>query len=890
MTSNSAVALDISGVLPPGCLYARGRFAFNLQSMLPEGRLRIAVRQWGRVWLNGVPLGQLYVRCHADEWRYQEFDLLPHLRAGRNVVAVLLHSVGAPGIPIPGVPPRQSILMRAAGAAGAADFSAVDGWRFAPADEFLPAPRHNDLIGHEELRDFRREEPEWRLESYDDSGWRSASPCRQAPATFLPAPHRPLCEEIHVPSRIVEQGRYCPAWAAQSFPPSPRHAWWRVCPESSATPLQFFHGYRLGSRLLVDGQEQELPLFPRMDWVVLYGSTFLEASERGHEIVGSYPPRPELPCPAPVPPLAFGWAQLPEGGDRIEWAESPEGPWTAGRLEPDWEHQRMLDQIAPRRLCALGPDGAVDLRVTDETVALVFEFPRSITMLPVLEFSDASAGVEVELVYSERLSPMPGLRFPAVYRDQAILRAGPQTWDVALQYKSARYLEVIIRAPGGFAHLRRVAAVFRHYDYDETGRFESGDTRLNAIWDICRNTMEAGSQDFIMDGPWREQMLYIGDNIVHNQAAYHLYSNLEIVRWQHQLYAQGQMPDGIFQPNQPCRTPPDQYRLLDQTILWPIQLEHHWQHTADRAFIAGLLPNVVRLLDGFQRLYGGGTDGDPRLRGLSGWNWVDHPGLLDGREMRSIRHEGIPTAINMLYVTALRSAARLLRECGGQPEELAQAGRFDRVGQQLATALRAYHWDGGRSVYADCVVAGRPSPEVSLHVNLLAILAGLAEAPAALLARTWNQPGVLQPLGAFFRIHLLEVLHRLGEQGAVLREIRQQWGAFLDAGLTTTPEYTPLNDDWWSSVGHPWGAAPNVYLIRSIAGLAPLTPGWTRVAVNPFLGDLRKLRVAVPTPQGLIEAEFFRTDRGVAGRITVPPGVEVEFTEPATHRLVEVIA
>ena len=57
MTSEKADALDVSGGLPPGCLYARGRFAFDLQSMPSEGRLRIAARQWGRVWLNGVPLG-----------------------------------------------------------------------------------------------------------------------------------------------------------------------------------------------------------------------------------------------------------------------------------------------------------------------------------------------------------------------------------------------------------------------------------------------------------------------------------------------------------------------------------------------------------------------------------------------------------------------------------------------------------------------------------------------------------------------------------------------------------------------------------------------------------------------------------------------------------------
>jgi len=175
-------------------------------------------------------------------------------------------------------------------------------------------------------------------------------------------------------------------------------------------------------------------------------------------------------------------------------------------------------------------------------------------------------------------------------------------------------------------------------------------------------------------------------------------------------------------------------------------------------------------------------------------------------------------------------------------------------------------------------------------VNLLAILAGLAEDPADLLARTWNRPGVLQLCGVFFHIHLLEVLHRLGQRDAVLRDIRQQWGAFLDAGLTTTAENTVCNDDWWASVGHPWGASPNVYLIRSIAGLSPLAPGWKRVAVNPFLGDLRKLRVSVPTPQGPIEAEFFGTDSGVAGRIAVPKGMQVQISDPDQSRRIEIVS
>jgi len=884
---NSMVQIDVGSAFPEACRYANGRFTFDCEALDEGGILRLAAWQVGRVWLNGVLLGQLYVRSHEDEWRYLEFDLTGRLRQGRNTIGVLLHAWGAPDDAIPGVPSPRPLCLAAAGGAGNADFADHTRWRFTPAPDFLPAPRHNSLIGHEELRDLRLECLDWLQPDFDDSAWVAGQASIGPTLHFLPAPHRQLGEEVHVPSRIVEQGRHLPAWTVRSLPPSATHKWWRICPGPLPAPLLFFHSHRVGSRLFVDGREWQLPLFPPMEWAELYHGVPLESSDIAHELHGSTPVPPELPYPAPVPPMLFGWDQLPEHGDHIEWASSCEGPWTEGHTAPDVEHRLMIDRIEPLRLCALRPDGQLDLRVKDDVAAVVLEFPRSITMLPSLEFADATEGVEVELVYSERLSTMPGIRFPAVYRDRAILRSGPQTWNVALQYKSARYLMIIVRAPGGFAHLRRVSAVYRHYDYQETGRFASSDTRLNAIWDICRNTMEAGSQDVIVDGPWREQLLYIGDNYVHNQAAYHLYDNLEIIRWQHHLYAQGQMPDGIFQPNQPCRTPPEQYRLLDQTMLWPIQLEHHWQHTADREFIRELLPNVVCLLDGFHTRFGG--EADPRLRDLTGWNWVDHPGLLDGRELRSIRHEGVPTAINMLYAMALDAAARLLRECGGRPEDHTEAHRFTARRAGLCDCLRARHWDARRMLFADCVVEHLPSPEASLHVNLLAILGGVAQAPGALLDSTWNRPGVLQPCGVFFHIHLLEVLHRLGRHTDVLQEIRRQWGAFLDAGLTTTPEYTTLNDDWWASVGHPWGASPIVYLLRSIAGLTPLAPGWALVGVDPHLGDLRKVRVTVPTPRGPLEADLHQTHGNVAGVIRVPYGVEVRIPEPALRGRIEVV-
>lgn len=842
--------------------YARRAFCLAEQG---EGMVRIATEREAIVWLNGVYLGRTYLRHHDEEFRYEEFDLTAHLQPGENVLAVLLHAWGTPEIDIPGVEPPQPIHFAVAGRAGGVDFADLTAWRVAPATEYLPARRHNSLIGHEELRDLRQEPLGWREPGFDDSAWQAPCIRETDEKTFLPSPLRHLYEEVIYPARIVTQGVFREAIALHDTAPTPEHRYWRIRIELNAPcELVFYYKNRLGTRLWVDEEERSAPFEPPFAWVEPFQPVFLHLAAGKHEIVGQFPPPAEFQVPA----LSFGWRELPTGGDQIAWATERDGEYTPGQPQPDVDKRPMIDTILPEARCALGAEGELDLTVKDEEVALIFEFPRSITMLPQIEIADASDGTRLELIYSERLSEVDGLTLPAAYTDRVILRDGAQHYATSFQYKSARILMLIVRATGGCATIRRVSAVYRHYDYDQIGEFASNDTRLNACWEICRNTMEFGSQDIIMDGPWREQLLYIGDNYVHNQACYHLFGNHEIVEWQHTLYAQGQMPDGIFQPNQPCRTPENAYRLLDQTILWPIQLEHHLQYTGRRDFVENLLPNVVRLMDGFHQLYGQGDD--LRLRNVTGWNWVDHPGLEDGVP-RSIRHDGIPTAINVLYLLALQSSSRLLSQFGCDTE----AARLQEMAVHLRTLLLTHHWNAERQLFADCVVEDAPSPEVSVHVNLLAIEAGLADDPHGMLDRSWKQSGVLQICGPFFRVHLFEVLHRLGRFEEMLAEIREMWGGFVDAGLTSTPENTPINAEWGESVGHPWGATPATYLVKSLAGLSPLDNGWRRVRLAPQLCDLQGLRVTVPTPYGPITMDLQQEDGEVTGSVTIPAEVEL---------------
>ncbi len=860
--------IDVGSLLGLGANYAYLRRKVLLPSS-GSGELRLAARQYAMVWVNGVYVGRTFERAHEDELRWRRFDLAPHLTAGENVIAVLVHrwldqDSNAPGVAIVG-----QFLLAVGGQAGGEDLA--EGWRLAEACEYRPARRHNTLIGHEELRDLRLEPAGWKRPGFDDSAWRPAVPLVPQGIRLALSPLRALREQQVVPSRIVRQGRLIPGMFATSPAPDRSIRWRLAVQTAQAQAYWFCLLWKMGDLLWLDGQEIPLPMEPPFHWTESVGPIRLNLTEGRHILEGQF--RPDTAGR----PLLLGWKhQIPAQGE-IEWFADADQSWKAAcdAPRPALDLVPLAYDIQDRPGAALMADGTLEITATgDEPTCVLLEFPANCTMLPQLEFADATAGAEVELVYAERLSQVEGLLLPApyAYTDRAILREGRQRWDISFQYKSARVLMVILRPRGGMIRLQRVTAIYRRYDHVGTGRIESSDPRLDRIWEISRHTVEMASQDLMVDGPWREQLMYIGDILVAHPAAYLLFANAhEIAEWAHTLFAQGQRADGLFQPNQPCRVGPEQDRLLDQVVLWPIELEQHRTYTGRCEFVRELLPSMVRLMDGFDTLFGQSPLQDPRLRGLTGWNWVDHPGLENGRS-RSIRHEGIPTAINLLYVLALQSSVRLLRaeNC------IADADRLQLRVEQLSRLLKQHHWDSGRQVFVDCVVDGKGSPEVSIHVNLLAIEAALADEPGELLDRTWNRPDVLQISGSFFRYHLFEVLHRLNRRPALLDEMRNWWGSMVDAGLTSLPEIMPVNGEWGSSVGHPWGATPCIHLVRSIAGLEPLEPGWKRVRCDPCLGDLDHLNITVPTPYGPIDASMSRTPEGVSVSIQAPREIQFE--------------
>jgi hypothetical protein len=80
--------------------------------------------------------------------------------------------------------------------------------------------------------------------------------------------------------------------------------------------------------------------------------------------------------------------------------------------------------------------------------------------------------------------------------------------------------------------------------------------------------------------------------------------------------------------------------------------------------------------------------------------------------------------------------------------------------------------------------------------------------------------------------------------------------------------------DLFTSLSHPWGAAPTYVLPEYLVGVEPILPGYKTFSVKPMIGYLSLSEVSgkLPTPFGSIEVAWKISGRGVVVDIIVPEG------------------
>ncbi len=107
-----------------------------------------------------------------------------------------------------------------------------------------------------------------------------------------------------------------------------------------------------------------------------------------------------------------------------------------------------------------------------------------------------------------------------------------------------------------------------------------------------------------------------------------------------------------------------------------------------------------------------------------------------------------------------------------------------------------------------------------------------------------------------------------------------EWDKMLALGLTIwaeTPE--PTRSDC-----HAWSASPNYEVFRTVLGIDSAAPGFNRVLIRPYLGNLTQASGLIPHPKGEIAVSLKLVAGKLNAEISLPPEVSGEFVWRGARR------
>ncbi|PHN08162.1 sulfatase-like hydrolase/transferase [Flavilitoribacter nigricans] len=442
----------------------------------------------------------------------------------------------------------------------------------------------------------------------------------------------------------------------------------------------------------------------------------------------------------------------------------------------------------------------------------------------------------------------------------------PDSFGVIMPF---RYAEIERAATEIGADDLRQEAYFYYFDEDES-RFQSSDTLLNQIWDLCKYSIKMTSfAGLYVDGD-RERIPYEADAYI-NQLG-HYGTDRE--------YAIGKQTIEYFMEHP---TWPTEWLLHTALLFY-----QDYQYTGDTELIAkyydelkhkslmelaredGLISSFSdKVTDEYMGKLGF-ADVSNRLRDIvdwppaqkdTGWKLSTPEGERDGHEMLPIN-----TVVNSFFYENMRIMAEFAALLNKPDEQL----YFEYMAAQVKRVINDKLFDPEKGMYVD----GEGSAHGSIHSNMMPLAFGIVPEPYVQSVVDYVKTRGMG-CSVYGSQYLLEGLYRAGAGQYALDLMRatddRSWWNMIQAGSTVTLEawdirYKP-NLDW----NHAWGAAPANIIPRYLWGVRPETPGFGIVRIQPQLGDLNQSAITVPTIRGTIEGTYTRVNNRVQRyEITLP--------------------
>ena len=420
------------------------------------------------------------------------------------------------------------------------------------------------------------------------------------------------------------------------------------------------------------------------------------------------------------------------------------------------------------------------------------------------------------------------------------------------------------------------------YPFTFKGSFKCPDRLLNDIWEACRRTQQLCSFDAYVDTPWREQAQWWGDARVQARNTFYLDGDPRLLARGIRSIGGQFCQQGLTYGHAP--TSSDHCILPDFSLTWILTIWDYYFQSGDISLFSELLPKIERVLGYFQSPEAVGKLGllqyDPRF-----WlfeDWSDLP------------KDKYPCFLNLWYLLTLRHVVKMLRLV----KKSERADFYAKRGEHLEKLILRHFLDPKTGLLRPVLDArGIPQGAPSVHDQTLALM-------------LWLLPGshdtmitkVLLPYlkgakiagaqaSAFWSFYVLEEMGKRGYGLEALDYIRKEWTPMLSTG-TTWEGFTSIRDAGASNC-HAWTAHPCVHFTNILCGIRQAAPAWKEIVFAPYFAEeIDSAEAAVPSPAGLIRANWRRRNGIITGELKLPAGVKARVelpgkkavTRTGTHR------
>lgn len=423
----------------------------------------------------------------------------------------------------------------------------------------------------------------------------------------------------------------------------------------------------------------------------------------------------------------------------------------------------------------------------------------------------------------------------------------------SLYWRSGRYLEILVQTAAEPMWIDQCGLLSTRYPLETEVTFSSSDPSLEAMIPLGLRALQSSCHDSYMDGPYYEQMMWLGDGVQNALTTYVSSHDDRLARKLLRLFDSSRLPSGLTAARWPAR---DTLVIAPYSLLWISLVRDYAFWKDDPAFVQSLLPGVRAVVEAFFSF----LNPDGLMQPPMGWNFIDWvPGWPDGMPPGS---QGVVNGILNLQMLRTLGYVAELEDSAGE-FELAQRAR--RKASLLAQSIEAHLWDEGRGLFADTP----DKSSFSEHAQAEAIMSGfIPSGKIDVLRRTLFEDESLARTTISYTHYLFEAYRKLNRTDVMLQRM-DLWRNLPGLGFHTTPEGPePTRSDC-----HAWGAHPIYHFFASILGIRPATPSFRTMHIAPQLGTLDSASGSMCHPAGNISAEFRVSEGSLVGRVVLPDGI-----------------